>query len=54
MMEFVLMTVSFTIAILLAMGIALFIVSRPKIMEWLIKLYFKQFEKFGDDFLEGL
>lgn len=37
MLDFIIMTISFTVAILLASGIALFITMRPKVMKWYMK-----------------
>lgn len=37
MMEFIIMTLSFTVAILLASGVSVFIVMQPRVMKWYTK-----------------
>lgn len=52
MMEFVLMTLSFTLGILLASGLALFIMMRPKVMKAYMKAMYKtmnQMDQIFDD-----
>ena len=41
MMDFIIMTVSFTVAILLASVLAFVIMMQPKVMKWYMKLMFK-------------
>ena len=50
MMEFVLMTLSFTLAILLASGIMMAIITRPKVMRAYMKWVVKQ-SKLIDDLI---
>ena len=52
MMEFVLMTLSFTLGILLASGLALFIMMRPKVIKAYMKMVGKamnQMDQIFDD-----
>lgn len=41
MMVFIMMTISFTLAILLASGLAVWIMLQPKVLEWYTKKVFK-------------
>lgn len=49
-MLFVMMTLSFTVAILLAMVVSVFIITRPKVIDWYRIWVSKQTAKFVDDF----
>lgn len=48
MMAFVILTISFTIAILLASGLAVLIVMQPKVMKLYMKWMIKQMKKFDE------
>lgn len=50
MMEFVIMTLSFTVAILLASGIGVALALNPKVMKW----YMKYAQKIANDYIEDL
>lgn len=52
MMEFVVLTVSFTVAILLASVVALLIMMQPKVMKAYMKVMFKTTKEVEDAFLE--
>lgn len=53
MMEFIIMTLSFTAAILLSSVVACVIMLQPKALKWLFKYYVKQMNKM-DDILEDV
>lgn len=52
MMEFVLMTISFALGILLASGLALFIMMRPKVMKAYMKMIYKYMSRMDQIFTE--
>lgn len=52
MMEFVLMTLSFTLGILLASGLALFIMMQPKVMKAYMKMVGKTMNRMDQIFYE--
>lgn len=57
MMEFIMLTISFTMAILLASGLSVYIVLQPKVVKWYMKhivKYMKEIEKTLEDFEEEL
>ena len=52
MLNFIIMTISFTVAILLASGLALVIMLQPKVTKWYMKLimkYMKNMEKIAEE-----
>ena len=53
MMDFVMLTTSFTVGILLATGIAMVIVMHPKVMKWYMKYMFILMKRF-DQLVEEL
>lgn len=52
MMNFILMTISFAIAILLASALACAIMLQPKVMKWYTKYVMKMSEKITDELFE--
>ena len=52
MMEFVVLTLSFTVAILLASALALFIIMQPKVMKAYMKTTFKTMKEMEEIFYE--
>lgn len=46
MMDFVTMTLSFTVGILLATGLAMLIAMNPKVIKWYMKCMLKQMNRF--------
>lgn len=50
-MLFIMLTISFTVAILLASGIALYVMMQPKVMKWYMKMVAKSM-KGMEDFIE--
>lgn len=53
MMEFVMMTTSFTVGILLATALVMVIAMQPKVMKWYMKYMLKQMKRF-DQLVEDL
>lgn len=47
-MLFIMLTLSFTVAIILASVVACVIMMQPKVLKWLFKYYVKQVNKMGD------
>lgn len=54
MLEFIMLTISFTVAILLASGIALFLAMRPKVINWYMKKVMKMTNDMQEAFEEEL
>lgn len=54
MLEFIMLTISFTVAILLASGIALYLIMQPKVMEWYMKKVMKMANDMQEIFEEEL
>lgn len=52
MMNFILMTISFAIAILLASVLACAIMFQPKVLKWWVKCVTKMSEKITDELYE--
>lgn len=48
MMDFITMTISFTLAILLAMGLATMIMMHPRVMKWYMKYVMNSMNKFDN------
>lgn len=48
MIEFVVMTLSFTAAILLAMGLSFMIMTDPRVVKWYMKHVLKSMDHFTD------
>jgi hypothetical protein len=48
MMDFITMTISFTVAILLAMGLATCIMMQPRVMKWYMNYVMKSMNRFDD------
>lgn len=51
MMAFVMMTLSITVGLLLAMGLATMIMLHPKVMKWYMNYVIKSMNRF-DDFID--
>lgn len=52
MMDFIMMTISFTVGILLASVVALVLMMQPKVVKWYMKLmmkYTKAIEEFAEE-----
>lgn len=54
MLVFIMLTISFTVAILLASGIALYLMMQPKVMEWYMKKVMKMTNDMQEIFEEEL
>ena len=48
MMEFIILTLSFTVAILLASGLSLYIMMQPKVMKWYMKFIVKSMKNMDE------
>ena len=52
MMDFIVLTISFTVAILLASGLALLIMMQPKVMKAYMKVMMKNMKSVDEAFFE--